>query len=772
MASLTRTLAAIGLSGSVLASSLPQRGLAAGGHPVQSQVLEYPKRHALIIGIREYTDPSLPKLPCAAEDAKGVAETLIQQLGFDPNDVRLLLDKEATRDAIEEAIKDWAGDRKRIGENDLFVFMFAGHGLTRDAGGKPRGMLAPVDAKTNSPTEPIWSGFVPMSDLEQASEYIPAKHALFILDCCFGGLAVTRSGPVSLAGMANRARQILTAGNAEQSVLDGGGNGHSVFTAALIDAIRGQADLDGDEVVNFGELYNYVGRRVESETQQFQTPLQATFPDHKGGSVALYPRGARLEQRSPEDRLGSLQKSSEEQFEELKAFSDLSLVRRLEQDAEGLWPMVPGTIPGIRAWLGRAMEPLARQPQHEQRLKSVRQEAYLEQLMAGVVKEGGSTEPDWDKVDPLVRWRFESLQQLVGELRDLGRSKVAVESRLRGAETIHDSTLVAARNMWTAAITEIGSLPQYHGLALEPQLGLIPLRRDPQSGLWEFWHVQSGKAPILDPSTNEWKIEQETGIVLVLLPGGSFSMGSRPPSAADPVGSPNVDPFHCPDEGPVRKVDIPAFFLSKYESTVGQIASVLSPRQQPAETRAGVRHPPSMPATDKSWTQFSEIASHLDLRLPTEEEWEYGCRAGTTTVFATGDSLESLAGYVNPAWGLQAFPERRYWICGNSFDAPLVVLQEVGTLLPNRFGLHEILGNVWEWCQGDTAPHPNVAWIVPEEEGKSGLNPNSPRPIRGGNFNLVTTQVEPRSAFRLFESASFHSQSVGFRSARSITRSP
>ncbi len=745
-----------------------QRGAPASAVPTDTALGDYRQRHALIIGIDEYADPGFPRLFHAAADAKSVAKVLIEDLDFDRDHVRLLLNRDATRDAVHEALQDWACDKTRVGDDDLLVLFFAGHGLTREVDGKSRGMLVPSDGRMSSESEAVWSSLLPMSELEQTSECIPAKHALFVLDCCFGGLAITRGPALVLAGMRNRARQIVTAGNAEQPVLDSGSNGHSVFTAAFLEALRGDADLDGDDAVSFGELYNFVGRRVEAETGGMQTPLQATFPDHRGGSVALFAREARREFKSPEVRLASLQTTLVEQLADLKTLSDLSVARHLMDEMESLWPMLPKTLPAMRSWLSRASELVSRRSLRAEQLKRVRQEAYLKQIVSGVLESGEATEPDWDQVDPVVRWRAESLQEVCDLLGKLEGGCDDVRRRVACAESIEELSLVRARDAWSAAIREIGELHVYGGLTLSPQLGLIPLRRDPQSGLWEFLHVQSGAPPHAAKDTSAWALEGDTGIILVLLPGGSFGMGAAPPSVDRPVGSPNVDPLACLNEAPIREVTLEPFFLSKYEMMRSQCAprgttsSVIGAGQGGSDDSSGPTHP----ANNVSWNDCVSILRRLDLSLPSEAQWEYACRAGTATAFATGDRVETLAGFTNPAWPAMSTSERRFWGCGDSFDAPLIALQSGGSFRPNAFGLHDMLGNAWEWCMDEVA----LARLVVNLRGIGTVHTVMDRAIRGGNINLVTAQVEPRSASRSSERADFRSLSLGFRAARVLER--
>ncbi len=210
------------------------------------------------------------------------------------------------------------------------------------------------------------------------------------------------------AGLSNRARQAITAGNAEQAVLDGGGGGHSVFTAAVLDALRGQADLDGDKVVTFGELFNHVGRTVETKTQQRQTPLQATFPDHEGGCVALFPPGIKPTATTVADRLLALEKTKE---------------------AEELWPCVPEKVAPMSNWLVDGKDLVSRRTSHEESLLRIRQEAYLKQVVAGLIEEGDTSEPNWDQAAKTSRWRYETTKRLLGDLGKLEAVVAEVQKR-------------------------------------------------------------------------------------------------------------------------------------------------------------------------------------------------------------------------------------------------------------------------------------------------------------------------------------------------------
>jgi len=128
---------------------------------------------------------------------------------------------------------------------------------------------------------------ISMTNFQDVSEAIPAKHVLFLMDSCYSGLGLTRGGPALpsqnyLNEMARReARQMFTAGGADQQVADNGPNGHSVFTWTLLQGLDGRADLNGDGVITATELAAYVAPAVSALSHQ--TPAFGNLPGSEGG---------------------------------------------------------------------------------------------------------------------------------------------------------------------------------------------------------------------------------------------------------------------------------------------------------------------------------------------------------------------------------------------------------------------------------------------------------------------------------------------------------
>ncbi len=208
-------------------------------------------------------------------------------------------------------------------------------------------------------------------------------------------------------------------------------------------------------------------------------------------------------------------------------------------------------------------------------------------------------------------------------------------------------------------------------------------------------------------------------------------------------------------EQPAHKVTFAyVFALAKYEVTQELYEVVMG--GNPSKWRG-----PRNSADKVTWTEAQEfcrratgqlqrrqlLKKNEEIRLPSEAEWEYACRAGTTTRYSFGDRLEDLTHYA--------------WFRGNSkgFDPP------VGQKKPNGWGLFDMHGYIWEWC-ADTwhadyqgAPSDGSAWVSPE--GKERL-------LRGGSW--ADNADAARCAFRQHRPVDVRSDAIGFRCVRAQKR--
>ncbi len=242
----------------------------------------YRESWAAVIGIDAYQ--TWPALSYASNDAQAVRDLLLNKYNFKPDHVFLLLDKQATRQNILSLLGDKLANPDLVKHEDRVFVFFAGHGATRHlASGRDLGYIIPVDADLSN-----YEGqAISMTNFQDIAEAIPAKHLLFVMDSCYSGLALTRGGggvPIGnyLLEISRRiARQMFTAGGADQQVADNGPNGHSVFTWTLLQALDGRADLNGDGVITATELAAYVTPAVSALSHQ--TPSFGNLPGSEGG---------------------------------------------------------------------------------------------------------------------------------------------------------------------------------------------------------------------------------------------------------------------------------------------------------------------------------------------------------------------------------------------------------------------------------------------------------------------------------------------------------
>ena len=394
---------------------------------------------------------------------------------------------------------------------------------------------------------------------------------------------------------------------------------------------------------------------------------------------------------------------------------------RILVDAEALWPATPATIPRAREWLARAA------------------------TVASVTK----------------------FDQLGDEEHGLIR---IVAERIRTIEAAAFASIgsSSAEARWNAACRAIEDHESYGGLQLEPQFGLLPLGADPDSRLWEFAHVLSGEVPARG-AEGRLHLAPESGIVLVLVPGGDFDIGAQ----RQPSG-PNYDPEATSFESPVRHVSVPPFFLSKYEMTQAQWFRLTG--EQPSYYRTPQGLPGLLPVEQVSWNDAASSLLRFGLRLPDEREWEFAARAATTHRFFFEESRLAEYANVHDATAVRRSQGRLEYSLdskgraislhggahfelvedGYQYTAP------VDRFRPNPWGFHGMVGNVREWCGDDYAPYPGH----PQESEYRGYSAAGFKVFRGGGYHRPLR--EARLSLRGSDHPRFLYKALGMRAARSI----
>jgi formylglycine-generating enzyme required for sulfatase activity len=231
--------------------------------------------------------------------------------------------------------------------------------------------------------------------------------------------------------------------------------------------------------------------------------------------------------------------------------------------------------------------------------------------------------------------------------------------------------------------------------------------------------VNTGESKATPPAASFAESVNGSEIDMVFVKGGTFVMGS-----------PASDPERDQDEGPQTEVTVQSFHMSKYEVTQAQYQAVMN--ANPSSFKGD-----TLPVDSVSWNSAVEFCRKLSqltghqYRLPTEAEWEYAARAG---------SPKSSTGNV----------EATAWYDANSAGHP----HAVGQKEANAFGLYDLTGNLWEWCQSKYKPYPYNA-----TDGRESLQETDVRVLRGGSFESSARGC--RSTYR--RRVTPHPNASGFR---------
>ena len=256
-------------------------------------------------------------------------------------------------------------------------------------------------------------------------------------------------------------------------------------------------------------------------------------------------------------RLDGMRRQAEQERDRVLRLSDVKRLSDLRAEMELLWPAQPELADEMRDWLARAADLVERTENHE---------LTLAELRGWGTPTSGESGTHYDFEDTETGWWHDTLAQLVAELDRFttddphGQTLCSMRARLELAESLESRTLEEPRELWEDAISVIADpsrCPLYVGLTIEPQLGLVPLRLNPDSGLYEFWHLPTGAPPEVDDQ-GQLILTEASGLVLVLIPGGSFWMGAQ---SEAPQGR-NYDPRADREESPPHQVRLDPFFLS------------------------------------------------------------------------------------------------------------------------------------------------------------------------------------------------------------------
>jgi formylglycine-generating enzyme required for sulfatase activity len=250
------------------------------------------------------------------------------------------------------------------------------------------------------------------------------------------------------------------------------------------------------------------------------------------------------------------------------------------------------------------------------------------------------------------------------------------------------------------------------------------------------------------------KLGEAIGLDMILVPAGTFWMGS-----------PDDEPDRSEDEGPQHEVNVSSFFMGRYPVTQAQwrFVAALTPGSRELDLDPSNFKEDKRPVEQVSWYDAVEFCDRLaqhtgrPYRLPSEAEWEYACRSGTVTPFYFGKTLTTEIANYDGNYTYNDGPKGEY----REETTPVDQFE-----IANAFGLCDMHGNVFEWCQDhwhenyEGAPTDGSAWLS--------ANENASRVSRGGSWRDYPRHC--RSAYRFYDTPDNRYFNIGFRVVCSAPR--
>jgi len=667
---------------------------------------------ALLIGVSNYQS-GLNSLPAAVRDIEAM-QGVLQHPDFGAFDEIRRLPNPGLL-AMRSAIAELFGDRDT---DDLVLLYFSGHGVTDEYG---KFFLTNCDTqkkgRLNKATV-VEAGFV-----HDLMENCDSERQVIILDCCHSGAfpegmkARDAGSTIDLKQqLGGRGRIVLTSSAATEYSFEREGEDLAIYTRYLVEGIQtGAADLDGDGAVSVNELHDYVREKVRKAAPAMQ-PERYVFQD--GEKILLSkapvsdPQRHYRQEVQKRIRNGKLSGISIRSLREIARKTGVSIADAAEIEAAELKPY----------------------QELQQKLDNYR-EAFLEavQVKSRISEETRSELQDYQQVLGL---RNEDIQPIESEIL----ADLPVDVALDQIEAETAPSEVFSQIPSASPSPSPSPIFEFEVVTLEVQTsGLFgrntELVKRSRPAKAEYFREALGNNVFLD---------------MVSIPGGSFQMGA----AQNEEGA-------NPDEYPQHSVTITPFYMGKFAITQAQWKAISAlPKinhdlnSDSASFDSANFKGANRPVEQVSWFEAVEFCDRLTqktgkpYRLPSEAEWEYACRAGTTTPFHFGETLSTdLANYDgNCTYSSGKKGQYREQIT------------DVGSFSPNALGLYDMHGNVWEWCSNrwhdnyDRVPSDGSDWEAGDSEY---------RLLRGGSW-----YVNPRlcrSAFRLRYMPEYRDISVGFR---------
>lgn len=725
------------------------------------------KKIALLIGVSEY-EPGLNPLPGAVNDVDAMQRVLAnpEMGGF--ADITLL--KNPQRQDIEDSIYKLFANRTK---DDLLLLYFSGHGI-KDESGR---LYLSTRATRKDNGKLVKPSAVTANFLNESIKESQSQRKVIILDCCFSGaiatgMTVKDDGNIDIQQqLGGKGRAILTSSTSTQYSFEQEGSSLSIYTRYIVEGIeKGAADKDNDGYISVEELHEYASAKVQEESPAM-TPQFYRFDDGDKILLAKSPKDdPKLKYRKEVESRVTTGKGKLSAFNQAILYAKRDDLRISVEVAQIIENEVLQPYRDYERKLNKFKETLIKAINHQYPFSQEEEEAlkeyqkYLgledndilliqEQLLAPKQAE---YEQQQRKLEQLQQQELIKQQREAEKLRQEKLLKQQQEEQLRQEQERAEYNRQQAELRQKQESAE--KLRKKSSSVIQTQVFEFQYATvagfEERSQFLGFGKKTVPKIIYHQASAKYFTEDLSNGVVLemVAIPGGTFMMGS-----------PENEAERLDRESPQHKVTIQPFFMGKYPITQKQWAAVatlpkvkIDLNSDPSRFKGG-----NLPIECISWDEATEFCSRLSqytqkqnpkktYRLPSEAEWEYACRAGTTTPFHFGETITTeLANYDgNYTYGNSSKGEYRQ------------KTTEVGLFPPNAFGLYDTHGNVWEWCQDDwhesyqSAPIDGSSWLDNNDN-------HSKKMLRCGSWCSFARGC--RSAFRYGYERVNRDNQVGFR---------
>ena len=747
--------------------------------PVETPYLSG-KYRALVIGNNNYDDPEKlwPSLKTAVADAEAVAEILKTDYGF----AEITLLKNTKQRDIVRAFNQLVTNAQ---ENDSVLIYYAGHGyLNEDT---KEGFWIPVDAEGRDD-----STFVSNAIIKTKLSVIAdkARHVLLVSDSCFSG-ALLREGNRGMSLDQKNERyyqkvakkksvQILAAGGLEFVDDNYKGAGHSPFTYYLLQSLK-------DNNVRYFEatdLSQETSRNVSVNTQQTPESGVLQGAGHAGGEffflrkktagakvstpsapaskpIVSAPRKYRADEEMwelvkdsddsedlnifleehPESPLAGVARLKLKRLERKQAKAKAEEQQQLAEEEKRL-EEERKQLEAEKQKIAEAKRKAEPERKKQQELAALRQKQESESKQSAKSPAGTVTDTStglmWQKRTDGREYNWEDARRYCNDLQLGGYLDWVLPSKEVLADMRDKKDIFGPYNRvyyWSSTNYMSSSSHAWHvGLYNDKVSDLIKTSSSSVRCVRGGRQNQAAIGPkqestpsgtVIDQATGSW-IEPVTGMKFLRIPGGTFMMGS-PFSEKDRDGNETQ-----------HTMSVGKFLLAETEVTQAQWKTVMG--SNPASFKGN-----NLPVENMSWNDAQKFIQKFNartgkkFRLPTEAEWEYAARAGTTTAHYWGEGIGRNNANCSG--------------CGSRWDRKQTA--PVKSFAHNAFGLFDMLGNVYEWtCSEYKEYYDGNETKCTNQAGRYSL--------RGGSWSHLPKRVRASSRGRYFPS---NSSSYGFRLA-------